>query len=428
MGEKGIGRLASACLGEQLLLLSKAEEDGKWSIVFIDWNVFENSYSFIEDVDVGTYLNEEFSIFDDLSIITENMKSLVYNNINKDSWFDIVKNENGEVDKKVKNDLVDLRNRIELQLSDFFVPYKKILNQLNNIEKKGKGTLMLISNLREDWDSILNPMQDKKDKDRDSMAFKNSSRMQTFLYPLNHTGDNFKVSLFYNDIELAIESGFSDEDYNLYDVKIDGEVMNEKFYGGIDVINGNKDIIQKCNEELGNGIDIADTIPYEMRIKSDCGPFKIRFCHIEGLRRNSGLEESLWRKQIEKLNTYGGVMIYRDGVRILPYGEPENDFLELEKRRMLRAGEYIFSHRRLFGRIDISYNYNPNLEDKSSREGFIENAQYYYFIIVLKTLLTKIAVNYLNGSGIRGSYIDYNNALFDKKIEEENAIKEQKNY
>ncbi|OOM79129.1 ATP-binding protein [Clostridium sp. BL-8] len=429
MGEKGIGRLASACLGEQLLLFSKSEKDRKWSVVFIDWNVFENPYSFIEDVDVGTYFSKEFHIFDDLSKIIEEMRLLVFNNINKDSWFDIIKNENGSIEEKqVKNDLLELRGRIEFQLNELSIPYKKILNQLNNIEKKGKGTLMLISNLREDWNRILNPMQDKKDKDGDSLAATNNSRLQTFLYPLNHTQkDKFEVSLFYNDTELAIEAGFSDEDYEIYDVKIDGEVLNGKFYGSIDVINGDKNSIQKCNEELESGIDIADTIPYDMRRQSDCGRFKIKFCHIEGTKKNTALEESVWLKQTQKLNTYGGVMIYRDGVRILPYGEPENDFLELEKRRLLRAGDYIFSHRRLFGRIDITYNDNPALEDKSSREGFIENEQYHYFITILKTLLIKIAVNYLNGTGIRTSYVDYNRALFDKKFEEEKAIKEQKN-
>jgi len=36
----------------------------------------------------------------------------------------------------------------------------------------------------------------------------------------------------------------------------------------------------------------------------------------------------------EYLNLNGGVRIYRDGIRVYDYGEPENDWLELDIRRV----------------------------------------------------------------------------------------------
>lgn len=424
MGEKGIGRLASACLGEQLLLFSKSQADSSWNILFIDWNTFENPHSFIEEVDVSTYFSKDFEFLNDLESFIPMMVNHVYININKGSWYNEYKDEQGNIKRSVKPDIKELLNRIQFQLCDFYIPYKSIMKQLSIIEKCGHGTLMYITNLREEWNRILDTTKDSKDKD--SFAAKNYTRLQTFLYPLNNTKENFEVKLLHNNIPLPIEYGFSEDDYKIYDVRIDGYIENGRFYGKVDVLNSDVDILNECNRELERGIDVANTIPLELRKQSDCGKFKVKLCHVEGTKKNTGIEESVWASQIKKLDNYGGVMIFRDGVRILPYGEPENDFLELEKRRLLRAGEFIFSHKRLFGRIDITHEENKNLEDKSSREGFIENESYYYFITTLKTLLTIIAQKYLNGSGIRNSYIKNNNDNYDKKLKEDEAIKQQK--
>jgi signal transduction histidine kinase len=426
MGEKGIGRLASACLGQQLLLFSKSQKNSKWNMLFIDWSIFENPYSFIEDVDVGTHFNKDFDFFNNMENIIPETINHVCRNIYKESWYLEYEDENGNKQRKVKPDIEELWNKIQGQLNEIYIPYKSIMNQLETIEKHGQGTIMYITNLWEDWDGILNTTGDSKDKERETYAFKNYTRLQTFLYPLNNTREDFKVKLLYNNVPLAIEYGFSEDDYKIYDVRIDGYIEKGKFYGKLSVLNSNIEILNQCNQELEKGIDVANTMPLELRQESDCGRFEIKLCHVEGSKKNTSLEESIWQSQKEKLENYGGVMIFRDGVRILPYGEPENDFLELEKRRLIKAGEYIFSHRRLFGRIDITHQENSLLEDKSSREGFIENKQYYYFITTLKTLLTIIAQKYLNGSGIRNSYIINNNENYEKKLKEDAAVKEQK--
>jgi len=127
----------------------------------------------------------------------------------------------------------------------------------------------------------------------------------------------------------------------------------------------------------------------------------------------------------------GGVSVYRDGVRVLPYGEPENDFLNMEERRSYNAGDYIFSHRNTFGRIDIDSFNNPQLEDKSSREGLIENNQYFYFIRTLENLLVDIARNFLSDARkdsmqIREEYIRRNKERKKAQKENEKIEREEK--
>ncbi len=70
---------------------------------------------------------------------------------------------------------------------------------------------------------------------------------------------------------------------------------------------------------------------------------------------------------------YGGVRVYRNGFRVLPYGEPNDDWLTLSydsARRNLLVPANNFN---FFGHVSVGEDGNPFLEETSSREGFVEN-------------------------------------------------------
>lgn len=70
---------------------------------------------------------------------------------------------------------------------------------------------------------------------------------------------------------------------------------------------------------------------------------------------------------------YGGLRVYRNGFRVLPYGEPHDDWLKLARdaaRRNLLVPANNFN---FFGHVNIGKETSPLLEETSSREGFIEN-------------------------------------------------------
>lgn len=167
------------------------------------------------------------------------------------------------------------------------------------------------------------------------------------------------------------------------------------------------------------------------RKKKDCGPFQIELCHFENDFKNSGISEEKWQILQIQLGTVGGVKVFRDGVRVLPYGDIENDFLNIEQNRSKHAGHYLFSHRNLFGRIHINSTNNPELEDKSSREGLLENEQYHYFIQTLQNLLVTLARSYLTDArkeskNLRKTYVEYNRARKIEKEKEEEALTREK--
>lgn len=81
------------------------------------------------------------------------------------------------------------------------------------------------------------------------------------------------------------------------------------------------------------------------------------------------------------LDQNSGVRVYRDRVRVLPYGDPEKaegDWLELAQRKaQFRAAisrkDWRVESNRIVGVVLISRDANPNLSDAAGREGLIEN-------------------------------------------------------
>ena len=70
---------------------------------------------------------------------------------------------------------------------------------------------------------------------------------------------------------------------------------------------------------------------------------------------------------------YAGFMIFRDGLRVLPYGRTDNDFFDIEYRRSKSVGREFWNHRQMFGRVAVTREHNPNLKDKAGREGLLDN-------------------------------------------------------
>lgn len=87
-------------------------------------------------------------------------------------------------------------------------------------------------------------------------------------------------------------------------------------------------------------------------------------------------------------------MVYRNGLRVMPYGREDNDIFEIEKRRSLHAGRYFWSNRRTFGRVAITREGNPNLKDKAGREGIIDNKAAKIFRDLVENILIVTARKY----------------------------------
>lgn len=82
--------------------------------------------------------------------------------------------------------------------------------------------------------------------------------------------------------------------------------------------------------------------------------------------------------EIENLAKNGeNVKVYHNGFRVLPYGEPNNDWINLNQRYAGVSGVVSIPYRvnNFFGFVEI-VDPNNTFEETSSREGFVENEEY----------------------------------------------------
>lgn len=75
----------------------------------------------------------------------------------------------------------------------------------------------------------------------------------------------------------------------------------------------------------------------------------------------------------EMASKYGGIRIYRNGFRVLPYGERSDDWLGLDHDTGRRVLLVPANNQNFFGHVEIDAELNPLFEETSSREGIIEN-------------------------------------------------------
>lgn len=104
---------------------------------------------------------------------------------------------------------------------------------------------------------------------------------------------------------------------------------------------------------------------------SSCGPFHLTFY--------------VWDRTQEHLNQSGvaradldamsGVSLFRDGLRVLPYGEAGNDWLDLDKERINNPSQRI-GNQQIIGFVEVQQEDTPGLRDKTNREGLIDNVAF----------------------------------------------------
>jgi signal transduction histidine kinase len=78
------------------------------------------------------------------------------------------------------------------------------------------------------------------------------------------------------------------------------------------------------------------------------------------------------------LKSNGGVKVFRDGLRVYDYGEPENDWLNLDFRRFQQPTKAI-SNNLILGAVYLDRKDSSALTEKTNREGFVENDAYKSF-------------------------------------------------
>lgn len=232
-----------------------------------------------------------------------------------------------------------------------------ITNSIKMIESDGSsGTILIIENLRDRWTEA---------------AIKRIYRyVADIMQPFPLSNDNketnadpgFKTSFYISDGNTTRK--IVDEKIMIYDqavATIGGEV-DDNHIGKYSVV----------STKLG--IDFSDNIGVNPDDKNS------KFDKIKNVRFRAyyfiyegNLIPKMHMNAIKKLaHIAGGVRLYRNGFRVLPYGEPGDDWLSLDMSTRRRSILPTHTNISFFGFVEID-DTSGDFEETSSREGLMNN-------------------------------------------------------
>lgn len=241
------------------------------------------------------------------------------------------------------------------------------------------GTKIIISELKKTWTK-----GDIRDLYRSIQSFNN---------PFN-TISNFKVN-FSIDKKEWVEDLLTPErikEYALFYVSavIESNMIKSfeykfKPYPSMDKLE--ERVVTEKDEKIKKRARIVDKDNNEINLKIGTVKFTAYIFDRESKILKLGLTDTRGLK--EYLDQNGGIRIYRDGIRVYDYGEPENDWLELDIRRVNVPAKRI-SNNLILAAIELDREKSADLIEKTNREGFIENDAYFAFKSSILYLLNLI--------------------------------------
>ena len=380
MGEKGIGRLAIASIGRQVLIISRASREGELQDVvaaYINWGVFEIPGINLDQViiPVKGFAADSLPTLSDVEVMkNEVIKSLLllYRS------YDIEK--------------VEARRLIN-EIRSFNVDPGHLMSTLpgNLSLRNNSGTHFYISPTDENLNSNIDG--DREQKDEASTLEKMLIGFTNVMTP-NHPTSNIETA--FRDYRGDDSTYFDLIGEESFITPTEFEKIDHHFKGSFDEFG-----------QFTGEIKIYDHDFYDHKIiwtgnnfkRTQCGSFSIECAYLQGDYKQSFLDPINHAQLRSKLDRYGGLYIYKDAIRILPYGDNSYDFLDIEKNRSKSAGYYFFSYRRMIGVVNISRHLNSNLIEKAGREGFIENKAYRQLRDILKNFFIQLAADFFREKG-----------------------------
>jgi signal transduction histidine kinase len=105
----------------------------------------------------------------------------------------------------------------------------------------------------------------------------------------------------------------------------------------------------------------------------------VRFCAYYYVRKPGYLPSGNQRQDLrEVLDRQGGIRVYRNGFRVLPYGSEHDDWLGLDAEYRRRDPEFLepFGNFNFLGFVELHDPEGERFQETSSREGLLENTAF----------------------------------------------------
>lgn len=277
-------------------------------------------------------------------------------------------------------------------------------------KKSDSGTILQIKGLRDDWQeerldrlfeslrALVPPVNDNEF----NIELKSTKYPKSYgaVEPLINSHFDYMMDAHYDAVSKKVTYKVirNELDVNLLEKKFSG-VLEEK---GMGTAPFDMDTLEKGEYE---GYKTINELIPNLKADSDelagIGNFSFQIIFAKNAKPN---DEDIkkypyktvdYRERSEWLRKFGGIRIFRDNFRIRPYGEKGDDWLRLGERQAQspggpgqRMGGYRVRPNQVTGSIYISRIANEVLQDKSSREGIVENEFFELLKNIIKGMLT----------------------------------------
>lgn len=287
----------------------------------------------------------------------------------------------------------------ELAQVEFLDQFKLKVEEIETVKQNGTSIKVIKSNITEE--EVNNIWTDKQIQKLFTELRNLLSPEEVYKaaeqqgYEISH--DNFSMALEFQNFPNA---NYSSRKINLkpfpilsvYDYKISGKVSSK---GNATLYFENQNLPNLGLEKIEINVPISLTDnqsrPGELFIDLrvyDRDPNNIDNIIKRGLK-DPDTGEYVGKRDARKIldETYG-VGLYREQFRIRPYGNPSFDWLDLDKRRVQQSNKV--GHNQIIGLIYIRSEEDSGLEEKSARDGLVENNHYFGLINTIRVVLNEL--------------------------------------
>lgn len=317
LGNKGVGRLAVHRLADEILLESQAEGDLFGSSLSINWKSLIQSEEFIENL----YVEVNEGVLN--TFIEGHGTRITLTGLKTRKWTKAILKELAQKIQNIKNPFCEMGSFEIVMLS-------------NEVEKQRwldetKNPIWILNNSLYSFKFCISPSQDK--------------RAQFFW--------EYK----FNPINFPSSSGLTIKQKNS---AIDNHLLlRPEVFGNVGERQNEQHIL------LNSDLNLLGPISGIFHVFNQNGK-------ILDLSFGAGKRGAI--KDYIKDNC--GVKIFRDNIRVYNYGEPSDDWLDLELAKVQRAGDH-FSKKVTIGAVFLELEKSANgLKEKTNREGFTDNDSY----------------------------------------------------
>lgn len=253
-------------------------------------------------------------------------------------------------DEKTQQLLIDWKEFEKDQKQEFIdieIPHNMISDSVIFPENKNTGTILEITTLRKQWNRD------------DILVLKRS--LEKLINPFSESLDFV--------IELICENEKLEDEKAKLEKKHDRDIVNGIIKNSISQVISIKttriDVV--LNEQyIETSIIDRDTEIYRIREKNIFNKLSSVVINLYFL--NQAAKTAFSKKMGVQPVQYGSIFLFRNGFRILPFGNPGDDSWKLDYRAQQGYARFL-GNRDLFGRVDIQTDNIEEFKEVSSRDG-----------------------------------------------------------